>query len=109
MKRLAGVFVLVLLLVALGAPADAALSGSRVTVSTTATLIADGGGDGIKVFLKNAGAAVVVLGASTVTSATGYELAASGSIGPIELEPAERLYGIVGSGSVIVHVIKSGE
>lgn len=81
-----------------------AIAGSRVTTTTTATLIASAG-SGKSVILKNVdGSASVHLGGSGVTASDGFTLVAGASI-EMDLTQNDALYGITSSGSVIVHVL----
>ena len=87
-----------------------ALTGKRVTATTTATRLDTADTDtvaGKSVALKNAGAASVDLGASTVTSGAGYELAAGAAVS-IDLGAGESVYAITASGTAVVHVIETG-
>lgn len=60
----------------------------------------------IQVTIEN-GAAVMFLGDSAVTSATGYSLAINGVI-QLLLAPNEEIYGILASGSQSVFVLVTG-
>jgi hypothetical protein len=94
---------------------------SRVTVGTSATLLASGPALGkqpgedfsnYKFTLKNlTGTASVFLGGSDVTTSGGtggLQWDAADGPGYFELEPGETLYGIVASVSQVVHVLKGG-
>lgn len=86
-----------------------AVVGSRVTVTTAATLLASGVGtdsvEGVSALVTNRGAASVALGGSGVTSGVGYELEAAKSVS-VELASGEELHAIAASGTVAVHVLK---
>ena len=85
-----------------------AVSSSAVTVATTATVVSTGGSSGGEaVSIYNNGAATVYLGASGVTTADGYPLAAGEHIA-VDLERGESVYGIVASGTVEVRVLEAG-
>jgi hypothetical protein len=92
----------------------------RVTVGTTATLIAAGSTGtlpdrvALLVKLKSTATASVFLevrgsnGNNTdATAAAGYELEAGQTFG-IDLSPGDRLTGIVTAGTQELHVIRSG-
>lgn len=79
---------------------------SRVTVATTATLIDTGSAMGATtVLIRNPGSASVYLGPAAVLTTTGFELAAGDAV-TVPLGPSEALYGIVATGTVIVHVLE---
>lgn len=86
-----------------------AVVGSRVTVGTSAALLASGAGtdtaQGVSALVNNRGAASVDLGGSSVTTGNGYELEAAKSVS-IALQPEEELYAVAASGTVSVHVLK---
>ena len=84
-----------------------AVVGARVTVNTTATLIASEAAAGPNVtptLIKNPGASAVYLGGSGVTAAAGFELAA-GEVVAIDL--SEDMYAITASGTQVVHVLST--
>lgn len=83
-----------------------ALTSAQVSVTTSATALNTAGG-GQRLHLTNQGASAVVLGGSTVTTTTGYSLAASAST-VITVGPGEILYGIVASGTVNVGIVRTG-
>jgi hypothetical protein len=84
----------------------AALTAARVTVASTATLVSTGSTTGgSSVLIRNAGAASVYLGAVAVTTATGFELPAGDAI-TVPLGPSEPVYGIVTTGTVVVHKLE---
>ena len=85
-----------------------AAKGTRVSVATTATKLNAAGTDnvsGASILVRNRGAASVFLGASDVTTATGYELLADESLA---LDLNEDVYGICASGTVACHVLETG-
>lgn len=88
-----------------------ALTGRRVTVTDVATRIdaADTNNSTPRsLTVKNAGSAAIDIGGSTVTSGTGYELAAGASIS-LDLEPFETLHGIAPAlASQPIHVLETG-
>lgn len=102
MRRL-GLLVLGLLL-ALGGSAGA-VTATRVTVSTTATLIytAPPGSVG-SVLVRNPSAVSVYLGTVAITTATGFELPAGASV-QINLYNQDRLYGIVAAATQEVQTL----
>jgi hypothetical protein len=79
--------------------------GTQVSVGVAPTLVVDDDSDWQEAQVKNMGASAVFLGASDVAITTGYSLAAGESIS-VKLNGAERLYGIVASGTVIVGVLR---
>jgi len=83
-----------------------AVASSRVNVGTTATLIAADIDSG-SVLVRNKGAAVVDLGSSSVASGAGFELGI-GESAAIDLSQGDALYGITASGTVAVHVLRTG-
>lgn len=88
-----------------------AVSGRRVTVTTTATRLDTADVDtqaGSRLTLRNADAAVTVdLGASDVTSGAGYGLTAAAVVELVHGSD-EAVYGIVAAGTVVVHVFETG-
>lgn len=84
-------------------------ASSRATVDTTAggtAIILPGTYiDGAEVIVRNRGSVAVYLGASGVTTSTGFQLDPSESVS-FRLARAESLYGITGSSSAVVHVLK---
>jgi hypothetical protein len=84
-----------------------AIVATRVTVATTATLLYTAATGGSNVLIRNpAGGASVYLGAAAVTTATGFELVAGDAV-TLPLGPSDPVYGIVTTGTVIVHVMES--
>jgi hypothetical protein len=76
-----------------------------VTVTTSATLLADAPGNPEDVTVRNADAAAAVsVGPSNVTTANGFEVPA-GSAVSLTLNAGEALYGI-GAASVVCHVLE---
>lgn len=82
----------------------------KVTVATTATLIADGGTamnpDDV-VILNPAGNETVYLGSAAVTTGTGFPVAAGGVYA--WALTGDSIYGIVASGTEDVHVAEKGD
>jgi protein involved in polysaccharide export with SLBB domain len=85
------------------------MTSGRVTVDTTIRVIADTVGvtAGLRINARNRGAVPVYLGASDVTTATGYQLDPGDSVSSY-IENGEELYGVAASSSAIVHVLKGG-
>jgi hypothetical protein len=88
------------------------LDTAAVTVATTATLLATGGGEGrgsiTTITVKPAVGAngdLVLLGPAGVTTATGLPLGGGISFA---LAIGEALYGIVATGTVAVRVLEHG-
>lgn len=79
---------------------------TRVTVGTTATLIAQNTHSisRAEVRLKNSGSAIVNVGGSDVTTANGYEIAI-GAIESFNLDAGETLYGVVAAATQVVEVL----
>lgn len=92
-----------------------AAPGDRITVGTTATLLLDSTDTdnvaGVSGTLRMVGAGPVVLGDATVTAATGFEWDKA-VIGPVfnarNLVGGDKIYGIVASGSCVVHRLRVG-
>lgn len=87
-----------------------AVAAARVNVATSATRLDTAESDstaGRSVLVRNRGAAAVNLGASGVTTATGYQLDAGETVA-IDLDPGEQLHGICASGTVACHVLQRG-
>jgi hypothetical protein len=95
-----------LLAVALLAVPLAAIVVTRVTVATTQTLVYTAASGGSRILIRNPGAASVYLGATGVLTTTGFELAAGDAV-MLPLEPNDLLYGIVATGTVIVHTAEA--
>jgi hypothetical protein len=96
----------VLLLLSIAGLAIAAVSASRVTVASTATVIAASTSARASIVVRNRGTVSVYLGGPTVTSSAGFELSAGDAIG-IELWPGESLYGITASSTARVDVLRT--
>lgn len=81
----------------------------RVTINTGAAqqIVANpAGAPTLNVTLKNIGAQTVALGSdSTVTTATGYDLVAGGTYGPVELEAGDEIFGATGTNGQVVEYI----
>lgn len=83
--------------------------GGRVTVTTARTLVISRESDGRVVWISNPGPLDVDLGGTTVTSGAGYVLASTKQLGPMEIEPAEVIYGVTSTGtSQVIHVLTVG-
>lgn len=89
-----------------------AIKTARVTVGTSATNLTpspDAGGSAWaqSVMIRNSSDATSLLvGGSDVTASTGFEVP-PGETFTADLE-ADALFGVVASGSVVVHVLQSG-
>lgn len=85
-------------------------SSAQIPVTNTATpLVAADASDtttGNSLAIQNTGASTVYIGGPSVTTGSGYPLAAGGQIGA-DLAPGEDLYGVVASGTVTVAVLRS--
>lgn len=87
-----------------------ATKGTRVSVAVTVTKLNTTGSDsvsGSSLLVRNRGAASIFLGASDVTTATGYEVLADESL-PVDIDAGEDLYAICASGTVACHVLEVG-
>lgn len=98
-----------------------AVKAERVTVTTAATLLsvaaeADYTPDapnfaltyGQHCMVRNRDvSASIFVGGPDVTAAAGFEVL-PGEVVPVDLLPADQLYGITATGSVICHVIQAG-
>lgn len=86
-----------------------AVSAAQVTVSTTAVALqpVESGVAGGRLFVKNAGAADLVLGPSDVTAASGFLLAVDEML-EIPYSYGERLYAVCAT-STTAHVLRLGE
>lgn len=91
----------------------AVTTNQGVSVATTAVKLADAAGvdraSGSRVTLCNVGATELKIGPSTVTSANGFRVAASGGVFSDTLDPGEELWGVVASGSTTVDVYQGGK
>ena len=83
-----------------------AVTVTRVTVATTATLLwtAPASGTG-RILVRNPSSVSVYVGDATVTTANGFEIVAGDSVG-INLSYGDRLYGIVVAATQVVHTIQ---
>ena len=73
--------------------------GQQHTVGTTATLIIDADSTNRTVVLHAIGNGVIYLGGSNVTTATGFYLDKAAGAIVLQIPPAEKLYGIVSTGT----------
>lgn len=90
---------------------------SRPTIATTATLIASNtvsdssnAADyrAVSFLIKNIDGATVFLGGSGVTTANGFQWSPADGVLTIDLEPGESLYGVVASGTNVLHALQVG-
>lgn len=88
-----------------------AVSSGQVTVGTTPTLLSAAETDssaGEQIVVNNSGAVSVYLGGPTVSTATGYALAA-GVVSPrLELGTGEALYAVVAAATSTLGVLRTG-
>lgn len=89
-----------------------AIASARPSVATTVTLLsigteADNKAGRTTLVYNPTGGASVILGGNNVTATTGLELPSGGSVA-IDLAAGELLYGIVASGTQVVHVLQGG-
>lgn len=89
-----------------------AVSAERITVSTTAVALnpAESGVAGGRLIVKNTHASdALVLGASNVTSSTGFSLAFGATL-EIPYSYGEQVYAVRGaSADIVAHVLRLGE
>lgn len=86
------------------------MKGERVTVGTTAARLDTGAGSGYghsAVLIRNRGTVTVDLGGASVASGSGFGLDAGESVS-VDLIAGDPLYGIVASGTCVVHVLQAG-
>jgi len=86
-----------------------ATRAARVTVDTTAggTRIDSAVAGSGSILVRNQGSVAVYLGASGVTSSTGFQLDPQESV-QLDLAREDTLYGITASSSASVHLIQVG-
>lgn len=81
---------------------------SRATVATTGggtEIYTNEGAASVDVSVRNRGSVAVYVGPPNVTTSTGYQLDAGEAVG-MTLQAGEELYGITGSSTAVVHVLK---
>lgn len=83
-----------------------AVTSSRVTVTTSATALVPTDGSVASIVAHNKGSASIDIGGASITTGTGFELAA-GEAFTMDLNPGEIPYGIAASGTVRVDVLRS--
>jgi len=83
-----------------------AATATRITVSTTATLIATGdvAGTSVVVRIPAGGNTVTIGGSDSVTTSNGFDLVSGESLS-VELDSGEQLYGIVAASTQVVHTV----
>lgn len=74
-------------------------------MDTSATLIANTDTSAAVTRIKNTGSNSVFLGASGVTTSTGYELVADGEV-KVVVSTGDEVYGITNTGTSVVHVLQ---
>jgi len=87
------------------------IQSAAVSVGTTATALnaaESAGSDRVSLVVYNNGASTIYVGGSDVTTSNGVPIAAGASLAVNELDVAERLYGIVASGTVEARVLRQG-
>lgn len=93
----------VALVIATPHPAAATFDVLRITVTDTATMIyTNQGNTSMRVLVRNPSAVSVYVGASDVLSSTGFEIAA-GDAAAFVISGGDSIFGIVASGSQIIH------
>lgn len=87
-----------------------AIASAQISVGTTAELLSTTERDsrsGSALAVQNTDAtADLYIGAADVTTATGFKVPAGTTV-TLDVEPGESLYGIVASGTVDVHVLRT--
>jgi len=85
-----------------------AVSGARVAVATTAVALNSDVDSvaGTALVVRNTGAGAVDVGGASVTSGTGYRLAANESV-TVNLSSGEVLYAVADT-TATVHVLRAG-
>lgn len=83
---------------------------SSVTVTTSPTLLYTSVGQSQVQLRNDSASADVFIGNSSLTTATGFKVAAAGSLTNINLDHNESLYGVVASatGTVAVFAVRKG-
>lgn len=103
-RRFAYTFAALLLLTL---PLSADVNVLRVTIATTATVIYTVPGNTTQtVLVRNPSAVSIYVGAASVTTANGFELATLDAAS-FALAPGDVLYGIVATGTQVVHRVVS--
>jgi hypothetical protein len=83
-------------------------TAERITVAATPTLLSSNAtAGGLLVRNPSASGASIYIGGAAVTSAAGFEIAVGESL-PVTTAPGELLYGVVASGTAVVHVLRGG-
>lgn len=87
-----------------------ALAATRVTVTTSATLLfsADADGSRVRIRVPAAGQTVFIGGTSGVTTATGFEVLTGTQTDEFVLGAGDTLYGIVAATTQATHVLAVG-
>ena len=79
--------------------------GQQHTVTTTATLFIDSDSVNRTIVLHAIGNGVIYLGGSNVTTSSGFYLDKAAGPVVMQLPPAEKLYGIVATGTDVVSTL----
>ena len=79
--------------------------GQQHTVTTTATLLVDADSTNRTIVIHAIGNGTVYLGGSNVTTSTGFYLDKAAGPVVMQLPPAEKLYGIVATGTDMVSTL----
>lgn len=83
-----------------------AVAATRVSVGTTATQLDGNLYGNSAILIRNRGSAPIYVGPASVTTATGFELAA-GEYVTVDIDGHDAgLYGITASGTVACHVLQ---
>lgn len=84
-----------------------AIAAWRVPVGTVPTLIYTAPANGGRVVIRNASADSVYLGPANTSTTTGFEVLAGDAVTLTLDQAKETVYGIVSTGTGIVHVLES--
>jgi hypothetical protein len=81
------------------------MRGTEVTVTTSPTLVVPAWIGWREVMLHAIGNGIVYLGASNVTTSTGFYVDKAAGVMRIQLPPNETIYGIVSTGTQLMSVL----
>lgn len=84
-----------------------AIRVGRATLTTAPTLIFIANRGGSEVLIRNTGTVSIFLGPATVDAATGFEVLAGDAVTASLEQSEDRVYGVVASGSAVVHWMES--
>jgi hypothetical protein len=81
------------------------MRGTEVTVTTSPTLVVPAWIGWREIMLHAIGNGIVYLGASNVTTSTGFYVDKAAGVMRIQLPPNETIYGIVSTGTQLMSVL----